>query len=215
MKRSRALSGYVAALVLVVITMSLSYVVYEGVRSFDPDKQGQEGTFANQVLLIQGSPDDFLRVTVNSSQPETPAALEVDGASSQSGVLFLDGAGRYGTAPSSLCLPGATTFFSVYAQTPGLLQVRSDGEAWIDGRWAASLSVAIGWNEVMISDASSCFVVTPDGARVSGPGAGVSGIPVTGVVPSASFTLYVPSGGPAALSQLLLVFDDGGYDRIA
>jgi hypothetical protein len=215
LQRSRAFSGYVAALVLVVITMSLSYVVYEGVRSFDPDKQGQGGTFANQVLLLQGSPDDVLRVTVNSSEPETPVALEVDGASSQNGVLYVDGAGHYGIAPSSLCLSGATTFFSVYAQTAGLLQVRSDGQAWVDGRWGASLPVTIGWNEVMISDASSCSVVTPNGTTVSGPGAGVSGVPVTGTVPSTSFALNVPCSGPSGLSQLLLVFSDGGYDQIA
>ncbi len=215
LKRSRGFSGYVAALVLVVITMSLSYVVYEGVRGFDPDKQGQEGAFANQVLLLQGSPDDVLRVVVNSSQRETPVALEVDGASSQDGVLYLDGTGRYGAAPSSLCLPAATTFFSAYAQTAGLLQVRSNGQAWIDGHRAASLSVPIGWNEIMISDASSCMVVTPSGATVSGPGPGVSGVPVTGAVPSTSFTLYVPSGGLPGLSQMLLVFSDGGYDQIA
>jgi len=215
LKRSRAFSSYVAALVLVVITMSLSYVVYEGVRSFSPDKQGLEGTFANQLLLLQGSPDDVLQVKVNSSRLETPVALEVDGASSRNGVLYLDGAGRYGATPSSLCLPAATTFFSVYSQAAGRLLVQSDGQAWIDGHWASSLYVTSGWNEVMISDASSCSIVTTSGATVSGPGAAVSGLPITGSVPSASFILYVPSGGPSNPSQLLLVFDDGGYDQIA
>jgi hypothetical protein len=213
--RSRAFSSYVAALVLVVITMSLSYVVYEGVRSFNPGEQGQDGSFANQVVLLQGSPYDVLQVTVNSSRLETPVALEVDGASSQDGVLYLDGAGHYGSTSSSLCLSGATTFFSIYSRTAGLLQVQTDGQAWIDGHRASSLSASIGWNEVMISDASSCFVVAPDGATLSGLGAGVSGVPITGSYPSATFTLYVPSGGPAGLSQLLIVFDDGGYDRIA
>jgi hypothetical protein len=139
----------------------------------------------------------------------------VDGVSSQDGVLYLDGSGNYGTTPSSLCLQGATTFFSVFAQSAGLLQVQSNGNAWIDGHWAASLAVASGWNEVMISDASSCAVVTPSGATVSGPGPGVSGLPMTGVIPSLSFTLYVPSSGSPDLSQLLVIFSDGGYDRIA
>jgi len=212
--RSRALSGYVAALVLVVITMSLSYVVYQGARSFDPDKQAVQPVFENQVATIEASPLGLLRVQVNSSRPESSAALEIDGSSSRSGILFVGGTGQYGVSPSSLCRARATTFFSVLSPSAGELHVSTDGQAWIDGAWGDTLSVGAGWNEVMISDGTVCSVVT-SGGTLTGPGPSVSGLPIVGALPSASFTLFIPSGSSGFPAQALLVFGDGSYDQIA
>lgn len=213
-RSSPGLSSYVATLILVVISLSLSYVVYEGVRSFDPGKQQEDATFTNQLLLLPGSPQDILLVTVNASQQETPAALEAGSAISSQGLLYLTTSGSYGTLSASLCTAGATTFFSVFSATPGILQVQSNGESWIDGRWANSLAVASGWNEVMISNASSCLVVMPDGVTASGLEEQVSPVPIIGTLTSNTFRFYLPTEGSGP-GSLLLVFDDGGYDSVA
>ncbi len=52
LKRSPAFSTYVAAIVLIVITMSLSFVVYQGVKGFAPQKQDQDVTFVNRVVTL-------------------------------------------------------------------------------------------------------------------------------------------------------------------
>lgn len=207
MKRSRGVSTFVATLILVAISLTLSYVVYQGVRSFSSG--GGAPTFENQVTLLQGTPD-ILRLAVNSSQQSTPLSLEAESASSQSGILYFDGSG-YG-ATSSLCLPTATTFFSVYAASAGNIQITSDGRSWIDGQWATSLMVQPGWHEVMISDASSCDLTTPGAPAVAYPSKTVSGVPLVGASPSDSFTFYVPTDGSD--DPLLIVFN-GGYDQIA
>jgi hypothetical protein len=206
MRSSRAVSGFVATLILVAISLSLSYVVYEGVSRLAPPRTE---VFTNQVLTLGGSPE-FLEVEVNASVSSTPQALLADDASSQAGVLYLNDAG-YGSTPR-LCLPDATTFFSVYASAPGLLQATANGGVWIDGHLTGSLSVGPGWHEVIFSDASSCQVTRPGGSTVAFPGSDVSTIPLIGPVPSEGFRTLIPTDGLG--HSLVLVFD-GGYDRIA
>ena len=54
MRRAKGISGFVATLVLVVISLSLSYVVYEGVSRLAPPRAV---VFSNQVLTLGGSPE--------------------------------------------------------------------------------------------------------------------------------------------------------------
>jgi len=206
MRRVRGISGFVATLILVVISLSLSYAVYEGVSRLAPPR---EGVFANQALTLGGSPE-IMEVEINASSPNTPQAFEADDASSRTGVLYFDGT-SYGTT-QGLCLPGATTFFSVYTQTSGLLQAVSNGRASIDGYWTGSLVVGPGWHEVMFLGASSCQVTLPDGSAPSFPSTSLTSVPFIGSIPSARFVVYVPTDGLG--HSLILVFD-GGYDRLA
>jgi len=206
MRRSRGIGGFVATLVLVTITLSLSYVVYEGVSRFSAPK---EVVFSNQALTLAGTPE-ILEVEVNSSSPTVPQVLQADDASSSAGILDFNGT-TYGTT-DQLCLAGSTTFFSVYASTAGLLQATASGRVWIDGYWTSSLRVTTGWHELMFSDASRCTVIPPDGSPVSVTGRDVSSLPLIWSVPSEAFTAFVPTEG--ARHSLVLVFD-GGYDRLA
>jgi hypothetical protein len=206
MMRSRGISGFVATLILVAISLSLSYVVYQGVSRLAPPR---EDIFSNQVLDLGGSPD-LLQFHVNASSPSSPQAFEADDASSEAGVLYFNGTG-YGTA-RQLCLPGATTFFSVYTAISGLLKTEANGKVWIDGYWTSSLNVQPGWHELMFSDSSSCEVTEPDGSSLSFPDNRVSTFPLSGSIPSTSFMICIPTDGPR--HSLVLVFD-GGFDRLA
>ena len=206
MKRSRGISGFVATLILVAISLSLSYVVYQGVSRLAPPR---DEIFSNQVLDLGGSPD-LLRFQVNASSASSPQAFQADDASSAAGVLYFNGTG-YGTT-QRLCLPGATTFFSVYAATAGLLEAQANGRVWIDGYRTGSLDVQPGWHELMFSDSASCTVTDTDGSDLSFPDALVSSFPLTGPIPSTSFVIYVPTDG--ARHSLVLVFD-GGFDALA
>jgi len=194
-----------ATIILVSITLSLSYVVYEGVSGLAPPRQV---VFTNQVTQIGGSPS-LSEVLVNASSAGTPIAFEAGGASSHSGVLFFDGS-RYGTT-RQLCLANATTFFSVHTGA-GTLIASGNGRTWIDGYWTGSLAVTAGWHEVMITDSSSCSITETDSTSVAYPSADLSTVPLMGAIPSSSFSLYVPTGGAAA--SFVMVFD-GSYDRIA
>lgn len=207
MRRSAGVSSFVATLIIVMISLSLSYVVYQGVRGFSLGK-GQD-TFSNQTTLLQGSPD-ILQVVVNSSQATTPLAFEVDSASSKSGILYFDGSG-YASTPS-LCVAGGTTFFSLFAASTGTVQVSSNGVSWIDGHLTASLPAQPGWNEVMISGASSCSVSGPGVGEATYPSAAISAVPLLGSAPSNGFAFYLPAEGTGP--SMLVVFD-GGEDRIA
>lgn len=204
MRNSKGVSTFVATLILVSISLSLSYVVYEAVSRFSAP---QQDIFSNQITQVGGSPTLEL-VEVNASSPGTPVAFEAGGASSHAGVLYFDGAG-YGSS-NRLCLANATTFFSVYTGS-GVLR-EGNGKAWIDGSWTGALEVQPGWQEVMFSGASSCTVTTPSGASVAYLGPDFSSIPIMGELPSSSFVLYVPSGGVSA--PFVMVFD-GSYDSIA
>jgi len=206
MNRSRGISGFIATLILVAISLSLSYVVYQAVSSFSAPKAE---VFSNQSLALGGAPD-VVEFQVNVSAPANPQALEADNVNSHEGVLYF-GASGYGTTPG-LCLSTATTFFSVYATNAGTIQTVTDGTVTIDGQSTASLVVAQGWHEIMFTDASSCQVRGPDGSNISYPGPLVSTVPLIGSFPSTSFRLFLPTDGGS--HSLLLVFD-GGYDRLA
>jgi hypothetical protein len=206
MRHSKGVSGFVASLILVSISLSLAFFVYEGVSRFAPPR---EDVFSNQLTDLGGTPM-LVEAQVNASSEGAPQALEADGASSHSGILYFSGAG-YGTT-QQLCLPNATTFFSVYTPSSGLLQASGTGKAWIQGQWASSLNVGSGWHEVMFSDASSCQVSGPAGEEFSFPGADVSSVPVIGSVPSSTFVLYIPTDG--LHHSLVLVFE-GGFDTLA
>lgn len=205
MRRSKGVSTFVATLVLVTISLSLSYVVYEGVSRLAAPRQV---VYSNSVATLPGSPD-MADVTVGVSSPSQPLALVVGNASSSSGVLFFNGA-SYG-ASDQLCSPGTTTFFSVFTGA-GTLQLAGNGRAWIDGYWTSSLPVQAGWQEVMFSGSSSCSVVDTNGLPVTYGSSDLSSVPLTGSVPSAQLSFYVPSDG--ATPQILLVFN-GGYDQVA
>jgi hypothetical protein len=205
MRRSKGVSTFVATLVLVGIALSLSYVVYEGVSTIAPPEQE---VFTNQVNQV-GGPQGIVQIVVNASSPGSPLAFEAGGSSSQSGILYFDGAG-YGTT-HGLCLAGATTFFSILTGS-GTITTTGNGESWIDGQWTDSLVVRAGWQEVMFSNASSCTITMPGGRTAVFPGADVSPIPLIGSVPSSAFDLYVPAG--SSTGPFLLAFD-GSYDRIA
>jgi hypothetical protein len=205
MTRSKGVSTFLATLILVSITLSLSYVVYEGVSRIAPP---QQDIFTNEVNQIGGAPE-LLQLVVNASSPGAPLAFEAGSASSQAGVLYFDGT-RYGTT-QHLCLANGTTFFSVHTGN-GVLSAASNGRTWIDGYWTDTLAVQPGWHEVMFYGASSCSVTEPDGTIAAYPGGGVSTLPIMGGLPASSFVLYVPADGSA--SSFLMVFD-GSYDRIA
>jgi hypothetical protein len=205
MRRSNGVSTFVATLILVSITMSLSYVVYEGVDRFSAPEQD---VFTNQVSDVGGSPPLYL-VDVNASLTSTPLAFEAGGASSQAGVLYLAGT-TYGSS-HQLCLANATTFFSVHTGA-GLLRADGNGRTWIDGYWTQALQVRAGWQEVMFAGASTCGITMPDGVSAVYPSPDISTVPVVGSEPSSTFVLYVPAGESTA--SLVMVFD-GSYDRIA
>jgi flagellin-like protein len=206
MRSSSGVSGFVATLILVAITLSLSYMVYEAVSSMTPPRQE---IFTNQVLDLGGNPE-MVEVKVNASAPASPQAFEADDASSQAGLLYFNGT-AYGTT-TQLCLPGATTFFSVFASSAGLLQATSNGQVLIDGQYSSSLPVNQGWHEIVIIDATTCQVTAPDGEELTFPSAMVSGVPLVGPVPSGSFLAFVPTDD---FSHSLVFVFDGGYDRIA
>jgi hypothetical protein len=206
MKRSRGISGFVATLILVTISLSLSYVVYQGVSRLAPPR---EDIFSNSVLDLGGSPE-LLLLRVNASSTSTPLAFEADDASSRAGVLYFNGTG-YGAA-QQLCLPGATTFFSVYTASAGTIKAEADGRVWIDGYRTGSLAVRPGWHELVFSGSSSCAVTEPDGSNLSFPDDRVSTFPLVGSIPSTGFMIYVPTDG--LRHSLVLVFD-GGFDTLA
>ena len=206
MRRSKGVSSFVASLILVAISLSLAFFVYEGVSRFAPPRVD---VFSNQLTNVGGTPS-LVEAQVNASSEGAPLALEADDASSHSGILYLNGTG-YGTT-QQLCLPNATTFFSVYTPSSGLLQTSSSGKAWIQGQWTSSLNVGPGWHEVMFSDASSCQVSGPTGGEFSFPSPDVSTVPVVGSFPSSTFVLYIPTDG--LHHSLVLVFE-GGFDSLA
>jgi len=209
MRRSRGVSGFVATLLLVSISLSLSYVVYQGVSRLSPPS---EAVFSNQSMSLGGSPE-VVQFQINASSATTLRALEADDASSGSGVLYFNGT-AYGSSPR-LCAPGATTFFSVHASSSGPLAASAAGGAtWIDGHRTSSLVVGPGWHEVMFSDAAVCQVTLPGATTplVSFPGPGLSAVPFSGASPSTGFLLWVPTDGRA---HSLVLVSDGGVDRLA
>lgn len=210
--RSRgAIAQYEATIVLVVISLSLASVVYTGLRR--ESRLQPSPVFVNGETDIGGSPP-IERLEVNSSSATTLSSLSLDAASSTRGVLEFNGS-AYSTT-TSLCGAGVTTFFSVLAPKAGTLEVSTNGGSWVSGTWGQSVSVASGWQEVMIQDGTSCVVTLPGGQTVptqwSSTSALVSSIPLEGGLTGTAFTVYVPSGGGA---HSLLITTSGGFDDVS
>jgi len=208
MKSRAAIAQYEATVVLVVVSLSLASVVYSGLRreaSISP-----QPVFVNEETTIGGSPA-IERVEVNAYSATAISSLSLDGASSTTGVLDFDGSG-YSTT-TSLCAAGVTTFFSVLAAQPGLLQVSTSGRAWVAGTWGGAANVSPGWQEVMIQGGASCAVTLPGGqaipAQWTSSSTHVSSIPGASGLTGTSFIFYIPSGGG---SHRLLITSSGGFD---
>lgn len=179
----RAVAEVYSALVVVAVTLALSYVAYAQAR-FPVSAQP---TYVASSYVIYGSPSMFL-LRVNSSEPSSVVELSLDSASSLSGVLELRDSG-YDTT-DSLCSQSVTTFFSVYTGA-GTLSVEDNGLTWIDGNSSDALPVLQGWHEVIISNASSCTVKLPGGQALEYPSDLLSTIPLQQPIPQ-SFVFIIP-----------------------
>ncbi|MDG6977890.1 MAG: hypothetical protein JRN58_02285 [Nitrososphaerota archaeon] len=205
-----AIAQYEATVVLVVVSLALASVVYQGMRGLS--RTSPEPVFVEQVTLIGGAPG-IERVVLNSSSATTVSSLSVDSAASGSGILEL-GVGGYAAA-APLCGANVTTFFSVLAPEAGTLEVSSDGLSWVSGTWGSAVHVSPGWNEVMIQDAATCSLSLPGGATVQGgwtaqPGP-LSSVPVEGPLSGTGFTFFIPTGDGA---HAVLIATDGGFARV-
>ncbi len=211
MKSRKAVAQYEATVVLVVVSLSLASVVYSGLRK--ESSLTPQPVFVSGETQVGGSPE-IVRVEVNASMVTDVSSLSLDEASSDAGVIGFDGS-AYSTSPT-LCAAGKTTLFSVLAEQSGVLQVSTNGRAWVDGTWGGSVSVSPGWQEVMIQGGSSCAVTLPGGQTVpanwtpSSPI--VSSIPAMGGTSGTSFVFYVPCDGS---SHRLLITSSGGFDDVS
>jgi hypothetical protein len=210
MKSRAAVAQYEATIVLVVVSLSLASIVYEGLRR--GASLNAEPVFVNDATPIGGNPS-IERLVVNASSETTVSSFNIDEASSTEGVIAFDGS-VYSTS-GSLCAAEKTTLFSVYAQEAGVLHVAAEGRVWISGTWAAELMVGVGWHELMIQGGASCSVTLPGGEVVPGDwnfsSPLVSSIPVEGGLSGRSFTFYLPTGGG---SHRLLLTATGGFDDV-
>jgi hypothetical protein len=184
---SRAVAELYSALVMVAVTLALSYVVFAHLHLV----LAPQPVFVASMLQRYGSPS-VLRLSVNSSGPTSANEFRIDRSSSLDGVLTLSGGGY--TTSQSLCGPGATTFFSVDTGN-GTLSVSGAGAVSIDGTEESSAQVIQGWHEVMISNASVCGVTLPGGSQLAYPSSQLSTIPLTQDGPQ-SFTFLVPFTDP-------------------
>jgi len=211
MKSRAAIAQYEATIVLVMISLSLASVVYSGLRR--ESRLDPQPIFVSEETAIGGVPA-IEEVEVNSSADVTISSLSLDTASSAAGILAFDGS-AYSTK-QSLCVAGATTFFSVLASQAGTLRVATNGLAWISGNWRDSVNVTAGWREVMIESGTSCTVTLPGGESVpaqwNASSSIVSSTPVEGALKGTAFTVYVPTGGA---SHGLLITTSGGFDRVS
>jgi hypothetical protein len=211
MKSRPAIAQYEATVVLVVVSLSLASIVYDGLRR--ESSIAPQPLFANTLTLLGGSPA-IERLEVNSSAATTLTSLALDEASSATGVLAFDGS-AYSTT-KSLCEEGATTFFSVLASQAGTLAVATDGQAWVAGTVGPETSVFPGWQEVMIQSGTTCTITLPGGQVVQGPWNAssdvLSSLPAVGALAGTAFTFYLPSGGG---SHSLLITTSGGFDDVA
>ncbi|MDG6898124.1 MAG: hypothetical protein JRN24_00155 [Nitrososphaerota archaeon] len=180
---SRAVAELYSALLVVAITLALSYLIFTHLHfSFT----GQP-VFVGSMLQEYGTPS-LLRLYVNSSEQTNATEFRVDSASSLEGVLAMDGP-NYTTSPA-LCAPGLSTFFSVYTAS-GMLSISTNGAASIDGARETASNVGEGWHEVIMTNASSCQIILPGGSQLAYPSALVSTIPFT-VDGSRTFAFLVP-----------------------
>jgi hypothetical protein len=209
--KSRAgIAQYEATVVLVVLSLSLGSIVYNGLKK--ETGLTAEPVFVNEKTLIGGNPP-IARVFVNASSPTSVTSLSVDEASSKDGILTFDGS-SFSTS-GALCAAGETTFFSVLAPQAGTLTVTTDGRAWVAGTFGSAVTVTPGWQELMIQAGTSCSIVLPGGQSVPGRWNSsspiVSSIPIEGVLSGTAFVLYVPDGGGP---HRLLVTTTGGFDAV-
>lgn len=211
MKSRRAVAEFEATVILVMVSLALVSVVYGGL------KRGAALTpppvFANRAIEIGGGPDIEM-LAVNSSITTSVSSLSIGSVSSVQGIMALSGLG-YSTT-TSLCAAGETTFFSVLASQAGLVQVSTDGLAWISGTWGASSSVVPGWREIMVEDGHSCSITLPGGQQVPStwsPGSKMlSSLPLQGEPTGTAFAFYIPlSTGP----QSVLITSTGGFDDVS
>lgn len=172
-----------SGLLIVAVTLAVSYFVYAEVR-FPVQR---EPVYSEGSYSVYGTPA-FLHLQVNASASSQAAQFAIDEASSSDGVLALS-QGAYVTG-QSLCGEGVTTFFSVNT-TAGVLSVNSTGPAWVNGVEGSSANVSAGWNEVAISNSSSCAVTLPGGQLAEYPSPEVSAMPRVGDG-SISFLFLVP-----------------------
>lgn len=210
MRTRTAMAQYEATVVLVVLSLSLASIVYEGLSR--EASLGPEPVFVNEETWIGGT-IDIERIGVNSSSATIVSSFNIDEASSADGVLAFNGSAY--SASGAFCASGKTTIFSVEAQQSGTLQVATDGRAWVAGTWGPAVSVAAGWHELIIEGGSSCSITLPGGEVVSGGWNSsrlVSPIPLEGAPAGTSFTFYVPTGGGP---HRLLITTTGGLDDLA
>ncbi len=203
------MAQFEATVVLVVVSLSLASVVYSGLKR----GAGVEPlpTFVSSNTPLAGSLA-LEEVRVDSSVATTLTSLTIGSAASASGVLAFNGSGYSTTA--SLCVPGETTFFSLYASRAGTLRVTTDGMAWIAGAWGDAASVSQGWHEVVLQDGSACGFSLPGGESVPQvwqPSSSVlTSVPVEGSLTGTSFLLFLPVG--AGVAPALLTASGGLYN---
>ncbi|MDA4116834.1 MAG: hypothetical protein OK455_00625 [Thaumarchaeota archaeon] len=203
-----AIAQYEATVVLIVVSLSLASIVYQGLK---PEANlGSKPIFVNDETIIGGDPT-IERVVSNSSSSTVISSFSVDAASSNGGILALIGA-TYSSSPT-LCTGSATTFFSVLARQAGSIQIATDGRPWVSGSTGASIQVSAGWHEVMIVNGTTCSISLPGGEVVSGPwspaSTTVSPVPVDGNPGGITFAIYLPTDGNP--HSILMTFG-GGFD---
>ncbi len=211
MKIRRAVAQFQATVILIVISLALVSIIYDGMRK--ESTVAPQPVFANHTMSIGGSPVVEL-VDVNSSEATSLSSFSIDSVSSVSGIIAASGSSY--TTSSSLCAPGDTTFFSVLASQSGSVQVSTDGQSWISGTWATSKAVAPGWQEIMIDGGHQCTITLPGGQTVpshwSASSPDLSSIPSQGPLSGTSFAFYVPSSGAGGS---ILITSSGGFDDVS
>lgn len=180
---ARGVAELYSAVVLVAVTLAVSYLVFSQVR-FPVTAQP---VFVATMTQRFGSPS-LLLLSVNSSGPSSIEEFRLDSSSSLSGVLALEDGGY--TTTNSLCGAALTTFFSVRT-TEGILSVSDSGTTFIDGVQSTSSKVAGGWHELIISGSASCEVTLPGGATLAHPSTLISTVPFVQPSPQ-SFVFLIP-----------------------
>jgi hypothetical protein len=187
-----------ATLIVLSITLSLSYLVYSELRA---PRTGDQVAFLNRTSVIAGSPD-LLLLQVDSSKPSVLVSVQIDNISASSGVLALDANGY--TNSGAPCERGLVTFFSVHSPVSSRVSILSDGGTWVGGYWRNSGAIGAGWTEVMIKNGSACSLSVPGGT--------ISSLPLNAGEATTHFSLFLPVAG--GTHHALLIFT-GGFDRVA
>jgi len=197
----RGVAEFYSSLIIVAIVLSISYLIYSEVP---PPNPSAHPLFRNTVYEVYG-PTRLIFLGINSSLPASILDFDIDQSSSAGGILALEGS--FYTNVQSLCVPGGTTFFSIYSPTSGTLSLTTNGRVWIDGQQTTSAGVKEGWHELVIAQALNCLVVLPGGKVIGSVGTGVSSIPLVGVSGSAQFFGYLPYA--SGRHRVEILFKDG------